>query len=93
MLARRPQNSGSATLAWTGQIGLEASLTATIVGGRFSGTGETQPLPAYARFDLAASYPLNPQTRIFGRIENLTNVRYQDPAGLQHRGLLGLCSA
>ena len=87
LLARRPMHSGSATLTWTGESGLEASLTATLVGDRFSGSGEKQPLPAYARLDLSASYPLNPQTRIFGRVENLTNVRYQDPAGYNTAGL------
>ena len=86
LLARRPQNTGSATLAWTGRDGLEAALTATMVGHRFSGTGQTQPLPPYTRFDLTASYPLNAQTRIFGRIENLTDVRYQDPAGYNTAG-------
>ena len=87
LLARRPQHTGSATLTWTGRNGLETSLVATFVGHRFSGTGETQPLPAYTRLDLSASYPLNPQTRIFGRIENLTDVRYQDPAGYNTAGL------
>ena len=86
LLARRPMNSGSATLTWTGRSGLEASLVATLVGDRFSGSGETQPLPAYARLDLSASYPLNPHTRLFGRIENLTDAHYQDPAGYNTAG-------
>ncbi len=87
LLARRPHNSGAATLAWTGKSGFEASLTATLVGDRFDGSGETTPMPAYGRLDLAASYPLNPHTRIFGRVENLTNARYQDPAGYNTAGL------
>ena len=87
LLARRPLNSGSATLSYTGRSGLEASLTATLVGARFSGSGETEKLPAYGRLDLAASYPLNPHTRIFGRVENLTNTTYQDPAGYNTAGL------
>lgn len=87
LLARRPQHSGSATMTWTGRSGLETSLVATVVGHRFSGTGETQPLPSYTRLDLSASYPLNPHTRIFGRVENLTDVRYQDPAGYNTAGL------
>lgn len=85
-LARQPQNTGAATLSWTGRSGLETSLTATLVGARFSGSGETDPLPSYTRFDLSASYPLNPHTRIFGRIENLTNVTYQDPTGYNTAG-------
>ena len=87
LLARRPMHSGSATLTWTGRSGLEASLTATMVGDRFDGPGETTPMPAYGRLDLSASYPLTPQTRIFGRVENLTDVRYQDPAGYNTAGL------
>ncbi len=87
LLPRRPLNSGAATLAWTGSSGFETSLTATLVGGRFSSSGETDRLPAYYRLDLAASYPLDPHTRIFGRIENLTDVRYQDPAGYNTAGL------
>ena len=86
-LARRPAHSGAATLSWSGRSGLEASLTATYVGDRFDGSGETTPMPAYTRLDLAASYPLNPHTRIFGRVENLTNVTYQDPAGYNTAGL------
>ena len=58
-----------------------------MVGDRFDGSGETTPMPAYGRLDLSASYPLNPQTRIFGRVENLTDVRYQDPAGYNTAGL------
>ena len=87
LLARRPQHSGAATLTWTGHDGLEASLTATYVGNRFDGSGETTPMSAYTRFDLSASYPLNAHTRIFGRVENLTDVRYQDPAGYNTAGL------
>ena len=87
LLARRPMNSGSATLTWTGRSGLEASLKATLVGDRFDGSGETMPTSAYGRLDLSASYPLNPETRLFGRVENLTNVRYQDPAGYNTAGL------
>ena len=87
LLARRPLNSGSAMLTWTGRSGLEASLTATLVGDRFSGSGETMPLPAYGRLDLSASYPLTAHTRVFGRVENLTDARYQDPAGYNTAGL------
>ena len=80
-------HSGAATIAWTGPNGLEAALTATYVGHRFSSSGETSPLPGYTRLDLNASYPLNPNTRIFGRIENLTDVRYEDPAGYNTAGI------
>jgi outer membrane cobalamin receptor len=79
-------HSGAATLAYTGASGLEASITATYVGMRYNRAGQSQPIPAYTRFDLAASYPLNAETRLTGRIENLTNVRYEDPLGYNAAG-------
>jgi vitamin B12 transporter len=86
LLARRPMNSGSLTLAWTGPKGLDLALTGTFVGDRFNRANEAQPIAAYSRFDLSGSYPLNGHTKLFGRIENLTNVQYQDPWGYNTPG-------
>jgi len=87
LLARRPMQSGSATLSYTGASGLEASITATLVGLRYNKANELQPMAGYGRIDFAASYPLSSHTRIFGRIDNLTDVRYQDPTGYNTPGL------
>jgi vitamin B12 transporter len=86
-LPRRPKHSGSVALTYTGHPGLEATLSAAFVGPRFNKAGETEPLPGYARLDLAASYRLNPATKVFARIENLTNASYQDPGGFNTPGL------
>ena len=86
-LARRPRNSGSLALSYTGRSGLEATLAATFVGDRFNKAKEVEPLPAYTRLDLSLAYPLNEHTRLFGRVENLTNARYQDPGGYNAAGL------
>jgi vitamin B12 transporter len=85
-LARRPRNSGAVALTYTGQNGLEATLSATLVGDRFNKAKEVEPLPGYARLDLSLAYPLSDHTRLFGRIENLTNVRYDDPGGYNTAG-------
>jgi vitamin B12 transporter len=89
-LPRRPKHSGSVALTYMGSSGLEATLSAVFVGERYnrtSGDVAVELLPSYARFDLEASYPLNPATRVYGRIENLTNATYQDPRGYNSAGL------
>jgi vitamin B12 transporter len=85
-LARRPRNSGAVALTYTGRNGLEATLSATLVGSRFNKAKEVEPLPGYARLDLSMAYPLSDHTSLFGRIENLTNVRYDDPGGYNTAG-------
>ena len=89
-LPRRPKHSGSVALTYMGSSGLEATLSAVFVGERYnrvSGDVAVELLLGYARFDLEASYPLNPATRVYGRIENLTNATYQDPRGYNTAGL------
>jgi vitamin B12 transporter len=86
-LPRRPEHSGAVALNYANASGFEASLSAVLVGARFNKSGEVEPLPAFARLDLAASYPLSPATKVFGRIENLTNAQYQDPGGYNTPGL------
>jgi vitamin B12 transporter len=86
-LARRPKNSGSLALSYTARNGFEATLAATFVGDRFNKAKEVEPLPAYTRLDLNLAYPLSEHTRLFGRVENLTNARYQDPGGYNAAGL------
>jgi vitamin B12 transporter len=89
-LPRRPKHSGAASLTYTGPSGFEATLSAVFVGERFnrvSGNVAVEPLPPYARLDLEAAYPLNPSTRVYGRIENLTNAVYEDPRGYNTAGL------
>jgi vitamin B12 transporter len=44
-------------------------------------------LPGYARLDLSAKYVLTSSTELFGRIDNLTNAQYQDPAGFNAPGI------
>lgn len=89
-LPRRPKHSGSVSLTYTGRSGLEATLSAVLVGERFnrvSGGIAIEPLAGYARLDLEASYPLSPSTKVYGRIENLTNAVYEDPRGYNTPGL------
>ena len=45
---------------------------------RYSGNNETQPLPRYGRLDIYTEYKLDAQWRVFGRVENVTDTRYQE---------------
>ncbi len=44
-------------------------------------------LPSYWRVDAEISGDLNDQTKVFARVENLFDARYQDPAGFNTPGL------
>ena len=89
-LSRRPQNSGSLTLTYTGIENFEFGATAIFVGDRFNNDAKTAaalvPLESYTKIDLSASYRLNPETTLYARLENLTNVEYQDAFGYNNAG-------
>jgi vitamin B12 transporter len=87
LLERRPIHSATAAFTYTGIEGFEATLSATHVGMRFNRAGEVQPLAPYTRVDLALAYEINPNLRLFGRVENLTNAKYEDPGGYNTAGL------
>jgi vitamin B12 transporter len=85
-LERRPIHMATAALTYAGIENFEATLSATYVGLRYNRAGEVQPLPPYTRLDLALAYQLNPNLRLFGRVENLTNAKYEDPGGYNTAG-------
>jgi vitamin B12 transporter len=86
-LARRAEHSGTAALTFTGIDRLSATLSATLVGARFDDERATVRLPAYARFDLHVAYEATPSLRVFGRVENILNSRYQEIVGYNTAGL------
>ncbi len=43
--------------------------------------------PGYTTVNLAANYAATDRITLFGRIDNLFNVKYEDPAGYLHPGL------
>jgi vitamin B12 transporter len=66
----------------------EATLRAVYVGERYNSAGGVGViLPAYWRVDLEASLAVTRQTKVFTRIENLFDARYQDPNGFNTPGL------
>lgn len=77
-LQRRPDHVGRISVAITPFDKLLIEPSVTIVSRRFSGANETLPLPRYARLDVYAEYKIDQTWRVFGRIENLTDTRYQE---------------
>jgi vitamin B12 transporter len=77
-LQRRPAHSGRVGLAITPYEGFLIEPRVTFVGKRYSGNNETQPLPRYARLDVYAEYRIDKTWRVFGRVENVTDTKYQE---------------
>lgn len=77
-LSRRPEHAGRIGLGITPLPGLLVEPRVTLIARRFSGPNETLSLPAYARLDVYSEYKIDETWRVFGRIENLTNTRYQE---------------
>jgi len=87
VIARRPHNKGAASLIYTGVPKLEVEGRVTLVGANpdisFNNYTYAQTrvtLPSHARIDILASYKLDHGVSVFGRIENLTDARYQEIA-------------
>jgi vitamin B12 transporter len=79
-LLQRPRNKGALSLIYDGITKLELEARLTLVGSRLD-YGMTMPsvtLAPYAKLDLLANYKLNDNFVLFGRVENVTDARYQE---------------
>lgn len=77
-LQRRPDHVGRLTVSITPMEGLLIEPRVTFVSRSYSDSNEQQRLPRYARFDVYAQYRINDTWKVFGRVENITNARYQE---------------
>lgn len=79
-LLRRPRNKGSLSLVYDGIAKLELESRLTLVGSEldYSPTLSTVTLAPYAKLDLLANYKFNDNFTMFGRIENVTDARYEE---------------
>ena len=80
-LARRPHIMANARLQWTPFDDWSLGAAILYVGRRFDGAGGISPLDSHTTADLYASHRLNDHFELFGRIENLFDVRYEPVAG------------
>jgi len=79
-LARRPKHKGSVSLGWH-QNKISANLTVNYVGNRWDNSSNTNRLDAYKKGDLAISYDLINNLKVFGRVENISNREYEEAKG------------
>lgn len=79
-LARRPNHSLSLLADYAWGFGLQTGATVTHVSGSWSSPGELRRLEGYVLVDLRAALPIGENIELFGRVENLFDVRYETVA-------------
>ncbi|MBV9076873.1 MAG: TonB-dependent receptor [Methylobacteriaceae bacterium] len=77
-LQRRPRHLGRLVLSLTPQPNWLVEPRLTLVSERFSGSNETLRLAPYARLDIYTEYKIDQTWRVFARLENVTDARYQE---------------
>jgi len=89
-LLRRPTNKASVSAVWSPIDKLTLTSTYLYVGPWTDVNRSTfvdQIQPGYSLVRVAAEYALTSSWTVFGRIENLFDVQYEDPAGFLRPGL------
>jgi vitamin B12 transporter len=89
-LVRRPKEKFSVTTIWNPIDPLTLSATVLRVSDWTDNDRDfttTLVAPGYTTVNLRADYAINDQLKVFGRIDNLTNVHYQIPTGFLAPGL------
>jgi len=78
-LLRRPRDKGALSLVYDGIAKLEVEGRLTLVGSRLDYNFPSNvTLAPYAKLDVLANYKFDDNLAIFGRIENLTDARYEE---------------
>jgi vitamin B12 transporter len=89
-LLRRPKEKFSVTALWNPIDPLTLSATLLHVSDWSDidrNTGAPVSAPGYTIVNLRADYAINDQLKLFGRIDNVANVHYQNPTGFLAPGL------
>ena len=89
-LERRPKQKWSATATWNLIDPLTVSATVLHVGSftdvNRDGSHAGLTAPGYTIVNLAGGYAVNDQIKIFGRVDNLFNLHFQNPTGFLQPG-------
>jgi vitamin B12 transporter len=90
-LLRRPKDKWSLTGIWNPVDPLTVTATVLHVGSFIDGNRDFSIprllAPAYTTVNMTADYVVSDQLKVFGRIDNLFDVRYQNPTGFLQPGL------
>lgn len=76
-LTRRPEHMANLAADYAFAFGLKTGLAVRYVGETFNNDANTVKVDAYTLVDLRASYPINDQLEVYGRIENAFDEDYQ----------------
>lgn len=76
-LTARPRDVASVSVDWTSPIGLSIGSTVSIVGASFNDKANLTRLEGYALLGIRAELPLSERLSLYGRVDNLTNERYE----------------
>jgi vitamin B12 transporter len=76
-LARRPRNAANATATYDWPFGLSTTVALRYAGHSWDDAANTIRLRPYTLVDLRASYPINDQYELYGRIENIFDRHYE----------------
>ena len=79
-LARRPHDSASLSADYRFGFGLQVGGTILMVGDSFDNAANTVRLDGYALTSIRAELPFGERFAIYGRVDNLTDARYQTVA-------------
>jgi len=88
-LLRRPLHKAVLDLNYRPRDGLSLSAEGILIGNRYDidpATGARLRRGSYFLANLAASYQLDRQWQLFGRVENLLDRDYEEPAGFEQPG-------
>lgn len=86
-LARRPRHALTLSADWTTPLhALALGADLRFVGDSFDDVDNTVKLKGYAVTDLRASLPVTEKLELFGRVENVTDEKYQMVAGYNTPG-------
>jgi vitamin B12 transporter len=77
-LFQRPRSQAMAAVVFNGLRDVEAEARMTFVGARLDFGFPAVRLPAYVKWDMSASYKISQEISAFVRLENITNVRYEE---------------
>jgi vitamin B12 transporter len=78
-LLQRPRDKGALSLVYDGIAKLEVEARLLLVGSRLDyGTTSNVTLAPYAKLDVLANYKFNDNFTMFGRVENVTDARYEE---------------
>jgi vitamin B12 transporter len=90
-LLRRPKEKWSANVIWNPIDPLTLSATVLHTGSFIDASRDFSIprllAPGYTVVNVAADYVVSDQVKIFGRVDNLFNVHYQNPTGFLQPGL------